>query len=72
LAGYKYRLRDKQEMPILIEEYGMYFRKWIANVWTVFAAGSQRIKASVVLNKVTLSVGYLKSIKTNSAKWLIR
>jgi len=27
-------------MPILIEEYGMYFSKWIANVWTVFAAGS--------------------------------
>jgi hypothetical protein len=46
-------------MPILIEQYGVYFRKQNANVWTVFAAGSSWIKASEVLSRVTLSVGYL-------------
>jgi len=46
-------------MPILIEQYGKYFKKWNANVWTVFAAGSSWVKASEVLNTVTLSVGYL-------------
>ena len=53
----------------------MYFRKWSANVWTLFAAGSQRIKTSDVVNTLRLSEGCLnvsvfQLIKINSAQRL--